>query len=101
MEDKENDRHVACVSHRNQYAYLLKGFVMSDVLEIYERGEDLHVAPRVVNHSSSWKDALLAGLPHVLMGIFEALVLIISVYVSASPGKNLANVIGISFVVIF
>jgi len=72
---------------------------MSEILEIQERGGTFQVEDLNGHNPDSWKQALLAGLPHVLMGIFMSLVYILDAYEFVTAGKNLADVVGITLVV--
>ena len=78
-----------------------KELIMSETLEINGGAGAAKAELRGGYDPESWKNTLLAGLPHLLMGCFFATLSIITAYEFASSRENLADVIGIALAVIF
>lgn len=73
---------------------------MSETLGINGAAGSVQVNLRGGYDPESWKNALLAGLPHLLIGIFEAAVIFITAFEYTSSRENLSDVVGISLVVL-
>ena len=78
-----------------------KEVAMSETLEINGGAGTAQVDLRGGYDPGSWKGALLAGLPHLLMGCFFVILTMMGPNALLPSGQNLTDIVGITLVVIF
>ena len=78
-----------------------KELMMNETLEIDAGSGTAQMDMGSRYDPGSWRAALMAGLPHFLMGCFFATISIVTAYEFASSRENLADIIGITLAVIF
>jgi hypothetical protein len=78
-----------------------KELMMNETLEIDAGSGTAQVDMGSRYDPGSWRAALMAGLPHFLMGCFFATLTIVTAYEFASSRQNLADIIGIALAVLF